>query len=151
MWILLVFLAVPVVEIALFVQIGSKFGVLGTLAEVFVTAALALVLMRLEPHRNAQDIRAALERDASPASPMAHSAIRLFAAVLLLMPGFFTDTVGILLLVPPIRTVILSQLFKKLKATHARNNTVIIEGDYEYHPDPDAPPPPRLNNSEKRD
>lgn len=151
MWILLVFLAVPILEIALFVQIGAKFGVIGTLAEVFATAAIALVLMRLEPHRNAQDVRAALDRDSSPASPMAHSAIRLIGAVLLLLPGFFTDTLGILLLLPPVRMLVLAHLFKKLRAAHSRQEAVIIEGEYEHRPEPDSPPAPRLNDPEKRD
>ena len=151
MWILLVFLAVPILEIALFVQIGAKFGVIGTLAEVFATAAIALVLMRLEPHRNAHDVRAALDRDASPASPMAHSAIRMIGAVLLLLPGFFTDILGILLLLPPVRMLVLAQLFKNLRAAHARSEAVIIEGEYERRPEPDTPAPPRLDDKEKRD
>lgn len=151
MWILLVFLAVPILEIALFVQIGAQFGVIGTLGEVFATAAIALVLMRLEPHRNAHDVRAALDRDASPASPMAHSALRMIAAVLLLLPGFFTDTLGILLLLPFVRMIVLAQLFRKIRAAHARTDNVVIEGEYERRPDPESDSAPRLDDPQKRD
>ncbi|MFU8898343.1 MAG: FxsA family protein [Roseinatronobacter sp.] len=151
MWILLVFLAVPILEIALFVQIGAQFGVIGTLAEVFATAAIGLVLLRLEPHRNAHDVRAALDRDASPASPMAHSALRMIGAVLLVLPGFFTDMLGLLLLLPPVRMVLLVRLLKNLRRARTREEAVIIEGEYEHRPDPDTPPPPRLNDREKRD
>ncbi len=151
MWILLVFLAIPILEIALFVQIGAQLGVIGTLAEIFATAAIGLVLIRLEPHRNAQDVRAALDRDASPASPMAHSAIRMIGAVLFVLPGFFTDLVGFLLLLPPVRTLVLTQLFKNLRSAHRRQETVIIEGDYEHRPDTDIPTNRRLDDPEKRD
>lgn len=155
MWILLGILAVPVIEIALFVQIGGHIGVIGTLAMVFLSAAGGLVLMRLEPHRNAHDVRAALARDTSPASPMAHSALRMIGAVLLLVPGFFTDALGLLLLIKPLRHLILSRLFASMQAGRARSETVIIEGEYERHPDPQSRPAPRLNervnDPEKRD
>jgi UPF0716 protein FxsA len=152
MWLLGVFLAIPILEIVLFVQIGAELGVIGTLAEIAITGALALVLMRLEPHRNAQGVRAALDRDASPASPMAHSALRLIGAVLLLVPGFFTDTLGLLLLLPPLRMLILARLFKNLQTTARRQNTIIIEGDYETRPpEPPAADYTRLPHRENRD
>ncbi len=135
MWLLLAILAVPILEIALFVQFGAQIGVIGTLAEIFLTAALGLVLMRLEPHRSAHDVRAALDRDASPASPMAHSALRLIAAVMLVLPGFFTDTLGFLLLLPPIRMAILSRLFENIRKAAIRGDAVIVDAEYEVHPD----------------
>jgi UPF0716 protein FxsA len=152
MWLLVVFLAIPIVEIVLFVQIGGNIGVIGTLAEIAVSGALALVLMRLEPHRNAHDVRAALARDASPASPMAHSALRMIGAVLLLAPGFFTDAVGLLLLVPVIRHVLLRQMFTKLQTAARRGDAVIIEGEYETRPtQAPAADYPRLPSRENRD
>ncbi len=167
MWILLIFIAIPLIEIALFVQIGGHIGVIGTLAEILFTAALGLVLMRLEPHRNAQDVRAALDRDASPASPLAHSALRLIGAVLLVLPGFLTDALGLLLLVPPLRMLILARLLLRIKTVQTRGQTqgqtrgaVIIEGDYEPHTErqdntdtpPTLPPhPPRSGGPENRD
>lgn len=162
MWILLVFLAIPLIEIALFVQIGGHIGVIGTLAEILLTAAVGLVLMRLEPHRNAQDVRAALDRDASPASPLAHSALRLIGAVLLVLPGFLTDAVGFLLLLPPLRMLILARLFARIRTARATGD-VTIEGDYETHADntdarlrptlPNRHPgqPPRRDGPENRD
>ncbi|TVP71563.1 MAG: FxsA family protein [Rhodobacteraceae bacterium] len=154
MRILLGILLVPLIEIVLFVQIGGQIGVIGTLAWVFLTGALGLVLMRLEPHRNAHDLRAALAADQSPASPMAHSALRMMAAVLLVVPGFFTDALGALALIPALRHAILTRIFSALKASHARSETVIIEGEYERAPEPgpgQAPQQPRLNSEEKRD
>jgi UPF0716 protein FxsA len=152
MWLLIIFLAIPIVEIVLFVQIGGQIGVIGTLAEIAITSALGLVLMRLEPHRNAQDVRAALARDASPASPMAHSALRLIGAALLFVPGFFTDALGLLLLLPPLRMLILARLFKTLQTAARRGDTVIIEGEYETRPtQPPGADYPRLPDRENRD
>ncbi|WFE75175.1 FxsA family protein [Roseinatronobacter sp. S2] len=137
MWILLAILAIPVVEIALFVQFGSEIGVIGTLAWVFLSGALGLVLMRLEPYRNAESVRAALARDASPASPMAHSALRMIGALLVLLPGFFTDGLGLLLLLPPVRALILSRLVLRASAAHTRPaRDDVIDGDYVRQPDP---------------
>lgn len=148
---LLVFLGVPILEIALFVQVGGQIGVLGTLAEIFATAAFAIVLIRLEPQRSVHDVRAALERDASPASPMAHSALRLIGAVLLLLPGFFTDAVGLLLLIPPVRTLMLGRMVARLgTARHAQRGSV-IEGEYETAPGPHQQPRSRLPEHEPRD
>ncbi|MDD7971904.1 FxsA family protein [Roseinatronobacter alkalisoli] len=152
MRILIAILAVPVIEIALFVQLGSEIGVIATLAWVFATAALGVMLMRLEPHRNAESVRAALARDASPASPMAHSALRMIGALLVVLPGFFTDTLGMLLLLPPVRALILSRLVLQTRAAHsvrpARDD--IIDGDYETQPEVHENPH-RLPPQEKRD
>jgi len=150
MRILLGILAVPVIEIALFVQIGGHIGVIGTLALVFLSGAVGLVLMRLEPHRNAHDVRAALARDASPASPMAHSALRMIGAVLLLVPGFFTDALGLLLMIAPLRHLLLSRMLTSVQASRTHTETVIIEGDFERHPDKHTPAD-RLNGPEKQD
>lgn len=134
MWILIAILAIPVIEIALFVQFGSEIGVIGTLAWVFLSGALGLVLMRLEPYRNAESVRAALARDASPASPMAHSALRMIGALLLLLPGFFTDGLGLLLLLPPVRALILQRLVLNAPSMRPAQDDV-IDGDYERQPD----------------
>lgn len=150
MRILLGILAVPVIEIALFVQIGSHIGVIGTLALVFLTGAVGLVLMRLEPHRNAHDVRAALARDASPASPMAHSALRMIGAAMLLVPGFFTDALGLLLMIAPLRSLLLARVLTSVQAGHTHSETVIIEGDFERNPD-NGTPTDRLTRPEKQD
>lgn len=151
MWILVAILAVPIIEIALFVQFGPQIGVLGTLGEVALTALLGVVLMRREPQRNATDLRAALAREQSPASPLAHSALRMFGAVLLVLPGFFTDALGLLLLVPPLRTLLLTQIVTHLHTSQVRTKATIIEGEYERHPPESAPLNDQIPAPEKRD
>lgn len=132
--ILLAFLAVPLLEIVLFVQLGGALGVLGTLLEIFVSGALGVFLMRLEPYRNATDIRAALAQDQSPASPMAHSALRMIGALLLVLPGFLTDAFGLLLLIPAVRMLALRRVIMQ---TRPAPRDDIIDGDYTAAPDSD--------------
>lgn len=138
--ILLVFLAVPLLEIVLFIQIGGAIGVLGTLVEIFASGALGVYLMRLEPYRNTTEIRAALAQDRSPASPMAHSALRLIGALLLVLPGFLTDAFGLLLLVPALRMLALRKVVQRARPVPRDD---IIDGDYTAAPDidPDRLPP----------
>lgn len=155
MWILLAILALPIIEIALFVQFGPILGVLGTLAEVALSGVLGVLLLKAEPHRNAQDLRAALEKDQSPTSKLAHSALRAFGAVLLVLPGFFTDFIGLLLLLAPVRALILVRLTLAVRNARARSDSVIIEGEYDYaaprEPDPQRQIDDRKSGPEKRD
>lgn len=139
--ILLVFLALPIVEIALFVAIGAQIGVLGTLAEIFVTGAIGIALMRREPQRSALDIRAALATEDSPARPMAHSALRMLGALLLAAPGFLTDALGLMLLLAPVRALALSRILPRTMARTRAASDDVIDGDFtraEPH-DPIAP------------
>jgi UPF0716 protein FxsA len=138
--VLLAFLAIPLIEIVLFVQLGSAIGVLWTLVEIFATGALGLFLMRLEPYRNAHDVRSALAQERSPASPMAHSAMRMIGAMLLLVPGFFTDVMGALLLVPAIRKLVLARVLVQARPAPRDD---IIDGDYTREPraEPEVLPP----------
>lgn len=131
MWILLAILALPILEILLFVQFGPSLGILGTLVEILATGLLGVLLIRLEPYRNAEDLRASLAREESPASPLAHSALRLLGGILLVLPGFFTDALGLAFLLPPLRALLLHRFFLHLRDTHLRAETTIIEGEYE--------------------
>ncbi len=132
--ILLALLAIPLAEIALFVLFGPALGVLGTLLEIFASGALGIVIMRLEPYRNAHDIREALARERDAASPMAHSALRMIGAILLVLPGFLTDALGLLLLLPPVRALLLARLVVRARP---RPRDDVIDGDYTRSPDDD--------------
>lgn len=138
---MLAFLAIPLLEIALFVQLGGALGVLGTLLEIFVSGALGVFILRLEAYRNAADIRAALAQEQSPASPMANSALRMIGAILLVIPGFLTDAAGVLLLIPAVRILALRRIFAKAGPAPRDD---IIDGDYTTQAsdtDPDRLPP----------
>lgn len=103
MWLLAFFIAVPIIEIALFIQVGGLIGLWPTLAIVIVTAVAGTALVRTQGLATLQRLRENLARGSDPVGPIAHGALILVAGVLLLTPGFFTDAVGLALLVPPVR------------------------------------------------
>ncbi|MGY6548195.1 MAG: FxsA family protein [Roseinatronobacter sp.] len=146
MRILLAFLAIPIIEIALFVQIGGHIGVIWTLTEVFATGALGLILIRTTPHRTADDMRRALALDRDPLQPVASSAIAVMGAILLVLPGFFTDALGLALLLPPVQGLIIARLNTAVAAQaqaardqRAHPGAVIIEGEHEPAPPENGP------------
>ncbi|WP_212522916.1 FxsA family protein [Actibacterium sp. MT2.3-13A] len=106
MWLFVLFLAVPLIEIALFVQVGGLIGLWPTLLIVVLTALLGTALMRNQGAQAMAQIRDSFNTLRDPAEPLAHGAMILFAGALLLTPGFFTDTVGFALLLPPVRRAV---------------------------------------------
>ena len=106
MWLLLAFLAIPLVEIALFIQIGGAIGLGWTLAIVVFTAVLGAWLVRAQGILAMGQLRSSFSQLQDPTEPLAHGAMILFSGALLLTPGFFTDAVGFALLVPPVRSAI---------------------------------------------
>lgn len=112
MWLFLIFIAVPLIEIALFIQVGGMIGLWPTLAIVVITAFLGTWLMRMQGAQAMANLRGSFNELQDPTEPLAHGAMILFAGALLLTPGFFTDALGFLLLFPPFR----SAAFRYIKA-----------------------------------
>ncbi len=104
MWLLIAFIAVPLVEIALFIQVGGLIGLWPTLLIVLITAVLGTWLVRTQGAMALGQLRSSFSDLRDPTEPLVHGAMILFAGALLLTPGFFTDAVGFALLVPSIRT-----------------------------------------------
>jgi UPF0716 protein FxsA len=115
MWLFLIFLTVPIVEIALFIQVGGWIGLWPTLGLVVLTAIAGTALMRAQGMRALDRLRATLAAGGDPTEPIAHGALVLIAGMLLLTPGFFTDTVGLLLLLPPVRAALIRQAAGRLQ------------------------------------
>lgn len=136
--ILVTFILLPLVEIALFVVVGGWIGVWATLALVVgTTLAGALVLRRLG-RRAVEDLRRGTGRGIAPGD----LALRTLAGILLILPGFLTDVLGLLLLVPPLRRALVASLAARVRVAqpdtpHQRD--IVIEGEY-HRVDPDAPP-----------
>ncbi len=103
MWIFLLLVAVPIIEIGLFIQVGGWLGLWPTLAIVILTAAIGTVLLRAQGLAALGELQRRLGAGEDPSATLAHGAMILVAGVLLLTPGFFTDAVGFLLLTPPVR------------------------------------------------
>ncbi len=103
MLIFLFLVAVPIIEIALFIEIGGWLGLWPTIAIVILTAAIGTVLLRAQGLAALGELQRQLGAGEDPSATLAHGAMILVAGVLLLTPGFFTDGVGFALLMPPVR------------------------------------------------
>ena len=119
MWLFVLFVTVPIIEIALFIQIGGEIGLLSTLGIVIATAFLGTYLVRKQGLSALSQLKNNVETLENPIAPLAHGIMILLAGALLLTPGFFTDAVGFSLLVPNIRI----WLFKRVKQRilHSQN------------------------------
>ena len=142
MWLFVPFVAIPLIEIALFIQVGGWIGLWPTLAIVVLTAIAGTALVRQQGVRAIQELRGSLNQLRDPAEPLAHGAMILIAGALLLTPGFFTDTVGFLLLFPPVRAAAYRWLRARVKVERfsygdpgmeprsGRGGPDIIDGEY---------------------
>ena len=142
--IFLLLLVVPLVEIAAFVVIGGQIGVATTLLLTLVTAIIGTTLLRRQGLAIVQQIRQELEANRIPARQLADGAMIAVAGILLLTPGFVTDSVGLLLFVPLFRGFVWRQIGMRVNVTAgpARRHPDIIELDEsEYDADADRHSP----------
>lgn len=115
MWLLLAFIAVPLIEIGLFIQVGGAIGLWPTLLIVLVTAFLGARLVKSQGLRELANVQGSFNELRDPTEPLANGAMILFAGALLLTPGFFTDAVGFSLLIPQVRAAAFTFLKSKIK------------------------------------
>jgi len=115
MWLFLLFVGVPVLEIALFLQVGGWLGMWPTLGIVILTAAVGTVLVRSQGLAQLAKLQNSFQEMRDPTETLAHGAMVLASGLLLLTPGFFTDGVGFALLVPGVRSVILRYVRSKVR------------------------------------
>ena len=128
MWLFLAFLLVPLLEIALFIQVGGLIGLWPTLGIVILTAILGTYLVRSQGRRALEELRGSFRQLRDPTRPLAHGAMILFSGALLLTPGFFTDAVGFLLLIPGVRDWVMREAGKRVRVER-----------FAVGPDPRAP------------
>jgi UPF0716 protein FxsA len=107
MWVALTFLLLPIVEITLFIVVGGAIGVLPTISLVLLGIVLGSAIIRMTGLRTLEQLSADLETGRGDGGRLAHGALKMVAGVLLIIPGFFTDAVALLLLVPPIRRLVI--------------------------------------------
>jgi len=153
MWLFLLFVIVPIVEIALFIQVGGAIGLWPTLAIVVLTAIAGTTLMRAQGMMTLNRLQNSIAEGKNPADPMAQGAMILVAGVLLLTPGFFTDAVGFALLLPPVRVALIRWITARVSTSGFvyTSNTAqksgrqtdngTIDGDYTVVDDTDTKPP----------
>ena len=128
----LAFVVVPIVEIFLFLQVGSLIGIPATIGLVILTAIAGTMLVRSQGLEVISKIRRAADRGEAPVDALIHGACVLVAGVLLLTPGFATDAFGFALLIPPIRSLITGSIWKVIQphiVTTTVHETVYREHD----------------------
>jgi UPF0716 protein FxsA len=115
MWVFALFLAVPLIEIALFVTVGGWLTLWPTLAIVLLTGVLGAWLVRWQGMGVLHDLQRAQDEMRDPVSPLAHGALILLGGLLLILPGFFTDSLGLLLMIPPLRRVLIRYAASRIR------------------------------------
>ena len=128
--ILLVIILIPVVEIYLFIKIGSEIGAITTILLVFATAIIGVYYAKYEGLNTLRSGFIQLSKNQTPAYEVVSGAAIAIAAVLLIIPGFATDIFGFLLIFPLSRKFIFSKFKNKIKKKD-NSKKDFIEGDFE--------------------
>ena len=127
---LLLIIGIPLLEIYLFIKIGSQIGAFNTVLLILTTAILGVAYARYEGFNTLKSGMSQLIKNELPIYEIVSGATLAFAAFLLIIPGFATDIIGILLVIPFTRKIILNKFVKKEKQKTTVNKD-FIEGDYE--------------------
>ena len=128
--VILTIILVPILEIYLFIKIGSQIGAFNTISLIFITAIIGVIYARYEGLNTLRSGFSQLIKNEIPAYEMISGAILAFAALLLIVPGFATDFIGFLLIFPLTRKLLLNNFSKKFKREKEIKND-FIEGTYE--------------------
>ena len=137
------FVGIPLIELYFLIEVGSEIGAIPTIALTIFTAVLGGMMVRVQGFTTALKVREALEREELPAIEMLEGAVLLITGIMLLLPGFITDAIGFLLLVPPIRQGLLLRYLRSSGvmrtqpprgdggAPDGREAPKVIEGEYQ--------------------
>ena len=134
--ILLSIILVPIIEIYLFIKIGSQIGAFNTISLIFITALVGIFYARYEGLNTFKSGFSQLLKNEIPAYELISGAAIAIAALLLIIPGFATDLIGFLLIFPITRKIILSKFSKKINKQNITKNN-FIEGEFEDIEDDD--------------
>ena len=127
---LILIIGIPLIEIYLFIKIGSQIGAFNTVLLILTTAVVGVAYARFEGFNTLKSGIAQIVKNEMPVYEIISGATLAFAAFLLILPGFATDFIGILLVIPFSRKILLNRFIKKKKQS-VRENKEFIEGDYE--------------------
>ncbi len=123
----LIFIGLPALEIFLMIKIGGQIGALNTVALIFLTAILGIYYARIQGIQTLRSGITSVYQNKTPFYEIVSGASIAFAAILLIVPGFFTDLIGFLLLFPFTRNLLLKNSFKIKKSNKEKkegNNTI---------------------------
>ena len=127
---LLLFISIPLIEIYLFIKVGSFIGAFNTISLILITAIIGIVYARYEGFNTLKSGMSQLVKNQLPVYEIVSGAALAFAALLLILPGFATDFLGFLLIFPPTRKL----LFKKVRNKYPDQNNKkqnFINGEFE--------------------
>ena len=128
--IILTLIFVPIIEIYLFIKIGSEIGAFTTIFLIFATAVIGIYYAKYEGINTLRSGFQQISKQETPAYEVISGAAIAFAALLLIIPGFATDLIGFLLIVPITRKLILGKFNKKFDSKKMKKND-FIEGEFE--------------------
>ena len=126
---LLLIIGIPIIEIYLFIKIGSQIGAFNTISLIFITAFLGIVYARYEGFNTLRAGMSQMVKNELPVYEIISGAALAFAALLLILPGFATDLLGLLIIFPPTRKLILKKVSTKQKPN--KPNQDFSNGEYE--------------------
>ena len=136
MWLFILFIVIPILEITLLMQIGTLIGVWTTVFLIIITAFLGTLLIRSQGRKAFLNIQMSLMGNGNPIDALAHGVFILCAGVFLLTPGFLTDIFGIMLLTPIFQNFLIRYIASKfftITSSNTHNTSqddTIIEGEY---------------------
>ncbi len=122
----IIFIGVPIAEIAAFIQVGDVIGLWPTLLTIVLTALIGTAILRRQGLATLATAQSTLNEGQLPLESVVHAVFLLIAGVLLLTPGFLTDAVGFVLLVPTLRLALAHWVFEKVrnsKSVHVQGFT----------------------------
>ena len=137
---IILILGIPLIEIYLFIKVGSQIGALNTILLILTTAVVGIWYARYEGFNTLRSGMSQLVKNEIPLYELVSGAAIAFAALLLILPGFATDIIGILLIFPLTRKIIFSKYSKRYSNKKEGNdkNKNYIEGEFEDIEDKDG-------------
>ena len=129
---LILIISIPLIEIYLFIKIGSQIGAFNTISLILITAFIGVFYARYEGFNTLKSGIQQLMKNEIPLYEIISGAALTFAALLLIIPGFGTDIFGLLLIFPPTRKIFLKKITKKYsKNNYSKSKDNLIDGEYE--------------------
>ena len=125
---LLILIAIPAVEIYFFIKVGSQIGAFNTILLIFITAFFGVIYARYEGFNTLRAGMPQIVKNELPVYEIVSGAALAFAALLLILPGFATDLLGLLIIFPPTRKLIFKKVSTKQKTNKKQD---FINGEYE--------------------
>ena len=120
-------LLVPIIEIYLFIKIGSQIGAFNTISLIFITAIIGIYYAKYEGLNTLRSAINQIVKNEIPIYEIVSGAALAFASLLLILPGFLTDVIGFLIIFPWTRKI----LFRRISKKNYKKNKNFIEGEYE--------------------